>query len=229
MSIRHLHSLLVLACCTLIVGCATNRSEVTIASPHVAAPSAPMLTGRSVYIRDVTDERVFEEAPKDPGTPSLGFEGSAKASDELKSRAIGRKRNTFGKALGDVVLAPGQSVNGLIRENVAAAMVAAGYQLADKPDATPAPLILDVHIKRFWSWFNPGAFTITLNAQVETSLEFAEAGAPATISVHATDSRMAATESSWIEIVSKGLSEYRIRLSDKAPAFPQPGNRTAEK
>ena len=34
----------------------------------------------------------------------LGFEGSAKSTAEIKARAIGRKRNGFGKALGDVLI-----------------------------------------------------------------------------------------------------------------------------
>jgi hypothetical protein len=41
---------------------------------------------------------------------------------EVKARAIGRKRNTYGKALGDMVLEGGQTVEGVVREYLVIAL-----------------------------------------------------------------------------------------------------------
>src|SRR5262245_10713686 len=82
----------------ILAGCATTRSEVSIPSPVRPAAAATPTHGIAV-IRSVKDERVFEQAPSEPSTPSLGFEGSEKATADVKARAIGRKRNAFGKAM----------------------------------------------------------------------------------------------------------------------------------
>ncbi|WP_157719145.1 hypothetical protein [Halopseudomonas salegens] len=108
----------------------------------------------SVYIASVVDNRVFEEAPRDPPVPSLGFEGASAATDAIKARAIGRKRDSYGKALGDILLPEGQSVEQLIRLHATTAFNDTGWQVVDiaviaKPQAVaihfwPAPL--DCHV-----------------------------------------------------------------------------------
>lgn len=97
-----------LALCVILAGCATSRSEIKLVAP--AASTVQAATGQVVVIRSVKDERVFEQEPRNPSTPSLGLDGANKASVELKLRAIGRKRNGYGKALGDVVLEGNQTV-----------------------------------------------------------------------------------------------------------------------
>jgi len=220
------------AASAILGGCATSRSEVKIASP-AATPGEPQAAsnGRTVVIRSVKDERTFEQAPTNPGTPSLGFEGAGKASDDIKARAIGRKRNSFGQAMGDVLLQPGQTVQALVRDNLAAAFQRAGYRVV--PDASGAtnPILVDVRIKQFWSWLQPGFWALTLNANVETTMQLSGSGTPVTVNVHATDSRQIATENVWIEIVEKALAQYRTDAASKlggsatlgdASARPQP-------
>jgi hypothetical protein len=171
-------------------------------------------------IRSVKDERTFEQAPEDPSTPSLGFGGADQASTELKSRAIGRKRNGFGKALGDVLLQTGQTVEGVVRENLAAALEHAGYHVKGEDAAGPSPLIIDVHVKQFWAWTQPGFWAITLSANIATDLDLSGKASPTTIRVHAEYRRQAATEGAWMEIVAKALDDYRAEVAAKASAFP---------
>ena len=66
--------------------------------------------GKEIFIESVTDERIFQENPKSQDIPSLGLGGSANATEIIRKRAIGRKRNTYGKALGDILLEEGQTV-----------------------------------------------------------------------------------------------------------------------
>lgn len=209
--IRHARLAMLLACAVL-AGCATSRSEVRLKSPPAVAPSS---AAKVVVIRSVTDERAFEEAPAEPSTPSLGFGGANKSGDAIKARAIGRKRNGFGKALGDVLLENGQTITGVVRENLTAALQQAGYQVKSAGEADASALVVDVHVKKFWAWFQPGFWAITLNSDVATDLSISGAAMPTTVSVHVEDTHQAATEGAWIEIVDKALEAYRKEVVAK--------------
>ena len=211
--IRKLMAAATLTAVLLMSGCATSRSEIKLKDPTVVAPVATATSAQHVVvIGKITDERVFAEAPDDPSTPTLGFGGADKATDDVKARAVGRKRNSWGKALGDVLLQPGQTVEAVIRQNLVAAFEQAGYQVKGEGDAGPSPLMVDVHIKQFWSWFTPGAFVVTLSNNIATDLVFNGAATPVVVSTHVEDAHAVATEDSWIQIVDKGLDAYRAEV-----------------
>ena len=211
----------VLVACAVLAGCATSRSEIVL-KPPVQATAASKASGRTVVIRSVKDERVFEQAPNQPSIPSLGFEGASKATADVKARAVGRKRNTYGKALGDILLKDGQTVERVVRENLAAALTQAGYQVMGDDASGGAPLLIDVHIRQFWAWAQPGFWAIKLNTNISTDLDLAGAGSPTTITVHAEDSRQMATEGAWMEIIAKALGDYRTQVTAQAANFPTP-------
>lgn len=203
----------------IFAGCATTRSEIKLSS--AAAITPPQTTsGRVVVIRSVTDERLFEQAPDEPSTPSLGFEGALQASAEVKARAVARKRGGFGKAFGDVLLENGQTVAGLIQENLTTAFQQAGYRVASEVAAGTGPLVVDVRIRQFWAWFQPGFWAITLSANIETELEVSGASSPTSIKVHVEDSRQMATEGAWLEILEKALLAYRTQAASQLSAPP---------
>jgi hypothetical protein len=199
----------------LLAGCATSRSEVKLASPGAESAAAAPTTGRVVVIRNVTDERIFQDKPSEPSTPSLGGDGASKSAPEVKARAIGRKRNTYGMALGDVLLEPGRTVEGTVRENLAAAFRQAGFQVRDS--ATAGALVVDARIRRFWSWITPGFFAVTLQTVIETDL--AAPGHSANVNVVATNSSMAPTDGVWIESVDKALQQYREQAASKVSGW----------
>jgi hypothetical protein len=144
------------------------------------------------------------------------------ASEEVKARAIARKRGGFGQAMGDVLLEKGQTVTGLVKERLAAAFVQAGYRVIDDGTAGAVPLVVDVRVKQFWAWFQPGFWAITLNANIETSIEAAGSSAvPLQVKVHVEDSRQLATDSAWLEVVAKALEAYRNEAAGKlTPQWP---------
>ncbi|MBI2770963.1 MAG: hypothetical protein HYX47_15165 [Burkholderiales bacterium] len=203
----------------LLGGCAAGRSEVRLAGP--SAYPVPQVTpnGRSVFIRTVTDERVFEQAPGNPSIPSLGFETAAGASADVKARAIGRKRSGYGMAMGDVLLQNGQTVESVVRENLSAAFQQLGYGVAREMSAGTGPVIVDVRIKRFWSWLQPGFAALSLHAEIETALQVAGGGA-VTISVRTRDSRQFAGDGAWVEIVQQALHNYRIEAAKQLSGPP---------
>jgi hypothetical protein len=210
----------------LMTGCATSRSEIKLQSPTIVAPATTSTSeNHVVVIGKITDERVFEEAPNDPSTPSLGFGGAGKADDDVKARAIGRKRNGYGKALGDVLLPSGQTVEGIVRENLTAALQQAGYQVKSDVDADPSPLVVDVHIKKFWAWLQPGFWAITLNNNIATDLVISGTQTPVVISTHVEDNRQMATESAWMQIIEKGLDAYRTEVSRQMRGADAPASK----
>lgn len=208
--------LIILCFCVMLAGCATSRSEIKLHSPAIVAPSMTATSAQHVVvIGKITDERVFEQAPNDPSMPSLGFGGADKAADDVKARAVGRKRNTYGMALGDVLLQQGQTVESVVRENLIAAFQQAGYQVKGEGDAGPSPLVVDVHIKQFWAWFTPGFWAVTLSDNIATDLVVHGVEVPVVVSTHVEDKHAAATEDDWMQIVDKGLDAYRAEVAQR--------------
>lgn len=220
MNIKTCGAMALLLGSAILSGCATSRSEVKLASP-AAAPAAAVTQQRAVVIRSVKDERGFQAAPADPSTPSLGFEGAAQATEAVKARAIARKRNAYGQAMGDVLLQEGQTVTGVVRENLEAAFRQAGYRVAkDAAAAGPAPLLVDVSIRKFWSWLQPGFWAITLHANIETDLQVAGGSKPTIISVKHAQQQQVATDSVWVETVENALKAYRLEAASKLAGPP---------
>lgn len=199
----------------ITAGCAVGRSEVKLASPGAEPSQAAPATGKVVVLRTVKDERRFEEAPKDPSTPSLDG-GASKASADEKARAIGRKRNSYGMAMGDVLLESGTSVEKAVRENLAAAFRDAGFQVRDS--AVPGAMIVDARIRKFWSWMTPGVFAISIEATIETELS-AQGASPVTVNAHATTSSMVGGDRLYIEVVDRALAQMRGEAASKVKAW----------
>jgi uncharacterized lipoprotein YajG len=204
-------------------GCATNRSQITLSPPSPPA-ATPSSRGQTIVIRSVTDERVFEQTPTDPSTPSLGFEGSDHADAALKARAVARKGNTYGKAMGDVVLQAGQTVASVVREYAAAAFESAGFTVASEAASAAAPILVDIHIKEFWAWFESGFWELKLHATVRTDVDVEGAPEGFSVAVQTKHGYQIGNDDSWIEILELGLKDYRAELRAKAAALPIPAS-----
>ncbi|MBU1230994.1 MAG: flagellar biosynthesis protein [Proteobacteria bacterium] len=193
----------------VLAGCATNRSVLDIPAP-TSASVAPS-NGKQVCIAAVTDRRVFEENPGQPSTPSLSPREAQDADTRL--RAIGRKRNTFGMALGDIVLKEGATVESLIQAAIRQAFLAKGYALVECGGA-PQSGVVNADITKFWSWLNPGFATITVSTEISTDLNivFPEGKKRLMVSARASDGYMAATEKAWTEISTQALQNYQTEL-----------------
>lgn len=203
----------------LASGCATSRSEISLAAaPATAATAAaPAVAsnGRTVAIRTITDGRTFEAAPTDPSTPSIGTEGG-----DVRDRAVGRKRNSYGRALGDVLLPEGETVSGVVRANLTSAFQQAGFQVVDASAATPETLMVDVDIRQFWSWFQPGFWAITLNSNIETNLAVAGSDQPVPISIHVERQGQAATDGAWRQVLTEATTAYQAEAAQRVRQPP---------
>lgn len=215
MIIRRTAICLVLFSVSALVGCATSRSEIKLNTPAVEAAASVPTTGKVVVIRSVQDERVFEQAPRDASIPSLGFGGAAQATAEVKARAIGRKRNGYGKALGDVLLEDGQTVERVIRESLTQVLQQAGYAVVDAESAPASALTADVHIKSFWAWLRLGFWSGSVNTRIETDLDIANHPDTIHIATLYEERRSLVTDNAWIEVVSKALEAYRTQAAQE--------------
>ena len=206
-----LRAVLAVAAMALLSACAVNRSEITIPPPTSAQPANSVVA----VVVDATDARKFEVAPATPSIPSLK-ESSQIANTQVTSRALARKRNGYGAALGDVLLAPPQTVPSLVGDTVKAGLRDSGYRVLEPndPGYASAPKI-NVRIVEFWTWVTPGFAQIKLDNVTELVLEgnLPRLATPVAISVRETKGYGAIFESDWGPFISNVLTKVREQVS----------------
>ncbi|MFC4270609.1 flagellar biosynthesis protein [Sneathiella chungangensis] len=147
--------------------CAVDRSTVSVEAPEdISNP----VNGVEVKLVTVTDDRVFEFKPATPDIPSLSE--SEIANTDIKARAFARKRNSYGQALGDVILPEGQTVAGIMRRALMHAFRSAGYRVIEPGDPGYENAVpVDAKIIQFWSWIEWGFWELGVRNRAEVSLK----------------------------------------------------------
>lgn len=204
-----------------LAGCVTSRSHFHLDIP---AEKTQPSNGKQIYIRSIVDQREFQDNPPTADIPSLGHGGLRKAGPEIRSRAIGRKRNSFGKALGDILLNEDQTVNSVIYEATRNSLKSLGYEITDKKEEVrPDALTMDISIDKFWAWFAPGFWALNLKSDITTTNKITSLGAKdqtRIVEVHAVESFQAATDKNWKKTIETALryfseqAEYEFRKID---------------
>ena len=212
-----IQTLLLITAVVLLAGCATSRSIIDIPS-HVPqeAQVAATVDGKAVYIATVRDSRSFQERPPSPDIPSL--DPSETSSAEIISRAIGRKRNTYGKALGDILLREGTTVESLTSSAIRRAFSENGYMVLDNASqVTPNVFVVNADINQFWTWMNPGFWAITLSAEISTNLRIKQGAHEQELVVQSksADSFQTGSESNYLQVITEALSLYIEELKRK--------------
>ncbi|MCG2574308.1 YajG family lipoprotein [Acinetobacter sp. ME22] len=197
-----------------LTGCATSRGLIQLpAKPPVATSNSQQSSQHTAIITLVEDDRVFEEAPKTPDIPSLKG-GLAQATQDEKARAVARKRNGYGQALGDILLQEG-SVSQLVQQRVERALNQAGYQVLPNTEANKATanLVLTVKINKFWSWFQPGFSSIKIHSEIDSDLlNNKTSSQPIHIYSKVTNSAQIANGTKWIANINQVLDDYEAQL-----------------
>lgn len=210
---KYLRILASLLAISLLGACATNRSALDVSAPAGEAGAA---NGKQVFINAAVDKRVFQINPSSPDVPSL--DPSENLDDSIKQRAIGRKRNGFGKALGDLLLKDGQSIESLTTSSIRQAFVEKGYTVvSNKEQIGKDTFVVNANIEKFWAWMNPGFASITLSTEISTELDIKSASniSKEKIYVKAADGFQLGTESNWIEVINRALRLYVDDLKSK--------------
>jgi len=198
-----------LGCLFSMTGCATSRGTLA----YTPRESVDLGEGPLVRIASVVDARHFEQNPSDPSIPSL--KGGEIEDPAITSRAIARKRNTYGKALGDVLLPEGSSVADLVRAAVARGLREGGYRVrAEGEEGFGEAAAVDVEIRKFWMWFTPGFWAAHLEFRTAIALKGAIpplAEGPE-VPGYVRLATQAATEGAWSNTLDKGLEDFHVNL-----------------
>jgi hypothetical protein len=198
-----------IAAMALLSACAVSRSEITIPPEASTQPA----NGVAVVVSPM-DARRFEAAPATPSIPSLK-EPSQINDTQITSRALARKRNGYGAALGDVLLAPPQTVASLVGDAVTAGLRDSGYRVLEPndPSYASAPKV-NVRIVEFWSWVTPGFAQIKLDNVTQLVLDgnLPALATPVTISVRDTKGYGAIFESDWGLFIASALAKVREQV-----------------
>lgn len=209
-------ALLALICLSTLSACAVSRSEVAIPGQS----SVQQDSGVAVVLLPPVDARHFEAAPKVPSIPSL--KEPAQITDaQITSRAVGRKRNGYGMAMGDVLLASPQTASSLVGDAVRAGLRDSGYRVVEATDPAfaTAPKI-SVRMNQFWTWITPGFGSIKLDNITNLTIEgnIPALPAPATIEVHEQKGYFVISESEWSPFIESAL----VRVREKVRALLAP-------
>lgn len=189
-----------------VTGCATSRGELALDVQQTANPEL----GATVQIVSVKDQRKFEIKPSSPATPSL--RGNQIHDKALTVRAIARKRNGYGMALGDIVLEDGSDVETLTRKIVTQSLRQAGYRVIEADSANTEPATpLEVDIEKFWAWFTPGFWAAHL--EFEAQIKIAGPTAPfengQVCRGHVRLATQAASSRAWRNAFNKGIADLQ--------------------
>ncbi|MFA5087656.1 MAG: hypothetical protein WC552_01325 [Candidatus Omnitrophota bacterium] len=191
-----------------VTGCATNRGYLNIKVPEV---TPAMSNGKQVYIRSITDNRQFQDNPISADIPSLGSGGLKNATAEVKSRAIARKRNGYGKALGDILLDEGQSVEKSVYDVTRNALYSLGYDVVNTPqEARPDAIIMDISVDKFWGWFVPGVWAISLKSEITTThtITVPRKDNPIVITATARNVCQSGNEANWKKVFRMVMDDF---------------------
>ncbi len=208
---------IVLGMCVTVsmVGCTTSRSFITLPATNTVVASEASLK-KTAIINTVKDTRTFEENPQMANIPSLKY-GLKKATAEDKAKAIGRKRATFGQALGDFMLRD-TTVSHVVEQRVHSALNQVGYRVIQSNSNEQADITVDVNITKLWAWMHPNFVSPTINSDIETHTVITSNNAET--KSFRTFTKYSAVyglgdDKRWIRIISDSLDDYEQRLVDQ--------------
>jgi hypothetical protein len=198
--------------CTLACGCVTGRRKLTLKVPK-GIPGTTAFAGSTpkgrVSIQSVTDSRQFQNKPKEPSTPSVNGDVN-KVSKEQRATFVGRQRNGFGMAMGDIVLKDPETVPAHAKQLVSEGFARHGYTTTT--GGTP----VDVDVQEFWAWFTPGMWTIDFEARVKCAVNIRGAK-PAALVVNGYGKNMGqiASDQNWQQAYDAAFKDFLGDLSVK--------------
>jgi len=185
-------------------GCATDRSVLSL-----AVPTATTVGDKVAVIESVSDQRHFEADPDDPSTPSLKKGAKYALDAEARKAAIARKRNGYGHAIGDIVLAPPQTVETITRQLVANGLQERGYRIVDAASAPSDALRVKVAIEEFWSWLTPGFWAVDMEAKLRTLLQCGGTDRQVEVAAYAKKSAPTGRDGNYQEAYERAFQDYQ--------------------
>jgi hypothetical protein len=206
-----LRSVLILVVATLASGCATSRGTLDVSQTAVENPG----TGVAVAIVRVSDKRSFELDPRQADIPSL--KNGEIHNEAITSRAIARKRNGFGKAMGDILLPEGETVTELVKTTVTNALRKSGYRVIDSADPEFTHAVpIEVDINEFWAWMQPGFWQLTLHHRASIALlgPLDTLTGSDDVRSEVTEGFQTASGGNWMKTIDAGLAQLSSNIGN---------------
>ena len=189
-----------MAALALLAGCATGRTVVDVPAPP-ASPRAAAIA-EVLRIRSVSDDRVFEDAPRQPGVPSLGEPASALPAS-VRAHAV---------AQGDVVLSERADLCDVMRAQVAAALSQVGFRVEDDYQTA---LDVDVDVRKFWLWRESGVIRSSVVVDITIG-----GSRPVTVTAETSQPGTILSQDTWTNAVKVALDAWRKQADADLRAVP---------
>lgn len=202
-------NIMVAALALLLGGCVTGTRNVDLVMDTYTNEKT---SSGEVYIASISDDRVFEQKPQEPSTPSVKGTLEEISKDDL-SNLIGRQRNSYGKGMGMVALPEGGTVPDEMRKLLVEGLESRGYTVTDNASA---PIQLAVNVSEFWAWFTPGFVAVKFEAKIASELNFS-GSVDQSISVDARSMNKAqvASDANWRLAYKRAFSIFLDDLDKK--------------
>lgn len=188
----------------LMPSCVLGRRTI---NPSI--PTAAHATSKgTMTIGAVQDLRAFENKPAQPSTPSVDGDHTALSSEE-KSRMVGRQRNGYGKAMGDIALPSNSSVPTKMRELLAEAFARRGYTVANGSSNRA-----DANVQQFWAWFTPGMWVLDFEAAIQCQITVSKGSTKRsfTIKGYGRNGGQVASNTNWNQAYERAFADFLTKL-----------------
>ena len=202
---KHSTSLLLLfAIILLLPSCVIGRRTINPVVPS----SSHAATKGTVAIASIQDLRVFENRPSNPSTPSVDGDHNA-MSATAKNRMIGRQRNAYGAAMGDISLPSDQNIQSKTRDLLVEAFAKRGYEVSSGSSNRGS-----ADVRKFWAWFTPGMWYIQFEAVIECRITVSKGGVARSFIVkgYGSNPGQVASDANWNLAYERAFADFLIHL-----------------
>ena len=188
-------------------GCVVGRRTVALPIP---AMSGSVPDKGEVGIGSVVDGRHFENKPSSPSTPSIDGDVNT-LTPEQKTTFIGRQRNGYGRAMGDIALPANDSITLRARLLFEEGLKRRGYKVAKGDGAADS---IDITVEEFWAWFTPGFATISFEAKIRCAVTFKHGDkvTKCVVEGYGRNRGQIASDENWQLAYSLAFAEFMVRL-----------------
>ena len=193
-----------------VTGCAVGRRTIDL--PVQSFSNSPGEKGE-IFIGSIEDKRVFQNHPSVPSIPSIDGNIHSLTSKE-KGLMIGRQRDGYGRARGDIALPADDSVVERMRRLLEEGFRSRGYSIA--PDSS-APNSASATIDEFWAWFSPGFWSVSFEARVYCTIKLKKSDGSSTIVVkgYGLNKGQIASDANWQLAYQEAFQDFLSKLDSK--------------
>jgi Uncharacterized lipoprotein len=197
----------------LTSGCVTGRRSFGVDVPPAESYSRNDAKG-TIAVGLVSDVREFENKPDSPSTPSINGDVTL-LTPQAKNTFIGRQRNGFGHAEGDIVLPRGETVQAKVAELLREGLKRKGYSVVDS-----SPNTVTADVQQFWTWITPGFFALSFEAQITCKVTVSAGGRQATFVVkgYGLNHGQFAKDVNWQEACDIAVQDFLSNLHQQLDA-----------